>query len=233
MTPTLIIICVFVCVAALVGGVAMVLLGKSSNEVEERLDLFTSGGSGSARDKAEKLQLLTHDLDQARGLLDDFVGNLFDLRRFLAQADLKMTPGQFVLLTFGLGASGVLIVMFTSIPYFFAPILAIVLAALPFLLVVFKRKRRVSLFAEQLPDALELISRALRAGHSLASGFSLVGEEMADPIRTEFTRCYEEQNLGVPLEEALEGMTERVPNLDLRFFATVTDFNNFCTFFDN
>jgi tight adherence protein B len=65
-----------------------------------------------------------------------------------------------------------------------------------------------------------LISRALRAGHSLAAGFQLVGQEMPNPIRKEFTRCYDEQNFGIPLEEALEEMTERVPNLDLRFFAT-------------
>ena len=83
-----------------------------------------------------------------------------------------------------------------------------------------KRKRRLNAFGRQLPDALELVSRALRAGHSLAAGFSLVADEMADPISTEFTRCYEEQNLGIPLEQALEGMTQRVPNLDLRFFAT-------------
>ena len=64
------------------------------------------------------------------------------------------------------------------------------------------------------------MSRALRAGHSLAAGMSLVGNEMDDPIGKEFTRCYDEQNFGIPLEEALEDMTERVPNLDLRFFAT-------------
>ena len=71
-----------------------------------------------------------------------------------------------------------------------------------------------------MPEALELISRALRAGHSLASGINLVAEEMADPIAKEFQRCYESQNLGVALEDALEDMSDRVPNLDLRFFVT-------------
>jgi tight adherence protein B len=82
------------------------------------------------------------------------------------------------------------------------------------------RRRRLTAFARQLPDALELVSRALRAGHSLASGLSLVADEVGDPLGKEFSRCYEEQNLGIPLEDALEEMTERVPNLDLRFFAT-------------
>jgi tight adherence protein B len=82
------------------------------------------------------------------------------------------------------------------------------------------RRKRKKAFAKQLPDALELMARGLRAGHSLAAGFQLVGDEMTDPIGGEFTRVFEEQNLGVPLEEAMQTMTDRVPNLDLKFFAT-------------
>ena len=70
----------------------------------------------------------------------------------------------------------------------------------------------------QLPEALELIARALRAGHSLAAGFNLVASEMSAPIAIEFGRVFEEQNLGIPMEEALDSLTERVPNLDLKFF---------------
>ena len=110
--------------------------------------------------------------------------------------------------------------MFFRWPYYACPLLAGSLAVLPILFVWFKRKRRLAAFAKQLPDALELVSRALRAGHSLGAAFSLVGSDCADPIRREFARCCDEQNLGKPLEETLESMTERVPNLDLRFFAT-------------
>ena len=67
---------------------------------------------------------------------------------------------------------------------------------------------------------MELVARALRAGHSLAAGMHVVAEEMPAPISKEFGRVYEEQNLGIPLEEALKGMCDRVPNLDLRFFVT-------------
>jgi tight adherence protein B len=71
-----------------------------------------------------------------------------------------------------------------------------------------------------LSDALELVARALRAGHSLAAGMHVVAEEMPSPIADEFGRVYEEQNLGIPIEDALKAMCERVPNLDLRFFVT-------------
>ena len=67
---------------------------------------------------------------------------------------------------------------------------------------------------------MELVARALRAGHSLAAGMHVVAEEMPEPISKEFGRIYEEQNLGIPLEESLNGMCFRVPNLDLKFFVT-------------
>src|SRR6185312_10671269 len=81
-------------------------------------------------------------------------------------------------------------------------------------------KKRFKTFGAQLPDALELISRALRAGHSLAAGFNLVQEEMPAPISIEFGRVFEEQNLGIPMEQALQSLADRIPNLDLKFFST-------------
>jgi tight adherence protein B len=65
-----------------------------------------------------------------------------------------------------------------------------------------------------------LVARALRAGHSLGAGMHVVAEEMPSPIADEFGRVFEEQNLGIPIEEAMRSMCERVPNLDLRFFVT-------------
>jgi tight adherence protein B len=83
-----------------------------------------------------------------------------------------------------------------------------------------KQKRRMNKLVEQLPDVFELISQALRAGHSLASGIHLVGEQMPDPAGTEFERVFHEQNLGIRVEEALRNMADRVDLLDVRFFVT-------------
>ena len=69
-----------------------------------------------------------------------------------------------------------------------------------------------------MPDAVELIGRALRAGHGLASGLHLVAEEMKGPIADEFNRVFEEQNLGIPIELALRNMADRIPSMDVRFF---------------
>ena len=103
---------------------------------------------------------------------------------------------------------------------YIAPVGAVICFALPWMWLYMKRAGRLKKFAGQLPDAMELTARALRAGHSLAAGMHVVSEELPPPVCKEFARVYEEQNLGIPLEDALYGMCDRVPNLDLKFFVT-------------
>lgn len=91
---------------------------------------------------------------------------------------------------------------------------------LPVLYLVRRRKKRLKRLTEQLPDVFELLSQALRAGHSLASGMQLVARELPDPAGTEFGRVFHEQNLGLKVEEALRNMADRVDVLDVRFFVT-------------
>jgi tight adherence protein B len=93
-------------------------------------------------------------------------------------------------------------------------------AALPFLHIMYKRKKRLNAFLEHLPDALELMSRALQAGHGFAEALHMVSTEMPEPIATEFRKTYEEQNLGLSLKLALENLSQRVPLIDLRFCIT-------------
>jgi tight adherence protein B len=100
------------------------------------------------------------------------------------------------------------------------PLVAVFLGALPMGWVLFRRRRRLKAFGAQLPDALEMMARTLRAGQSLGFGFNMVANEMPAPINREFGRVFEEQNLGIPLDDSLQGICERVPNLDLKFFAT-------------
>ena len=84
----------------------------------------------------------------------------------------------------------------------------------------FKAKRRVRSFEEQFPEAIDLLARALRAGHAFITGLSMVAEEMPDPVGTEFKLAFDRQNFGMPLPDALRALGERVPLLDARFFVT-------------
>ena len=83
-----------------------------------------------------------------------------------------------------------------------------------------KRKRRLRVFEEQFPEGLDLISRALKAGHAFATGLKMVADEMPEPVGPEFRKTFDEQNFGLPMKDALENLTLRIPLLDVRFFAT-------------
>jgi tight adherence protein B len=91
---------------------------------------------------------------------------------------------------------------------------------LPLIWLNMKRKRRMIKLTNQLPDVFEMMSQALRAGHSLAGSIQTVYEQMPPPIATEFAQVYHEQNLGVKIEDALQSMASRVDSLDVRFFVT-------------
>jgi len=209
----------FLGVACLVGGVATLLL-RSGHEsvVEERLEVLT-GMAQPAKNKPSEISLLAQPLNDMPSAVEEFVKRFFNLHAFLQQADSTLTVSQFLLLSVGIGVGTAILLPVLRLPLAAAPA-GLLMSVIPLAALYVKRKRRLAAFGKQLPEALELIARALRAGHSLASGFKLVADEMSDPIAKEFERCYEAQNLGVPLEEAIEDMTNRVPNLDLRFFAT-------------
>jgi tight adherence protein B len=97
-------------------------------------------------------------------------------------------------------------------------VFAVVGAFLPILFLRGKKNSRLNRFTEQFPDALEMISRSLKAGHSFTAAMQLVAQEMADPVSTLFKTAYEEQALGVSTRESIAHMTERIESTDLRFF---------------
>jgi len=105
-----------------------------------------------------------------------------------------------------------------------APITAAVLglgcSTLPYLYVRHKRQTRLDTLEEQFPEALDFLSRSMRAGHAFSISLEMVGEELADPLGQEFRGLFNEQNLGAPLDVALRNFGLRVPLLDVRFFTS-------------
>jgi tight adherence protein B len=219
MLVMIIVACTGICVAAIVGAVAIAIRGDEDSIAESRLTSLTKKRGNDRLGDSDSLQL-RNPLENSTSFLDDWMRRTFDMQTLLEQAEIKMPLSSFTLLCIGLAIAGTLSCAFAPIPIYIAPVAGAILFFLPFVWVNFKRTRRIAKFNAQLPDALELLSRSLRAGHSLGSGFGLISEEMQDPLAKEFGRCFEEQNLGVSLEASLESMTKRIPNLDLRFFAT-------------
>ncbi|QDU90104.1 Bacterial type II secretion system protein F domain protein [Pirellulimonas nuda] len=219
MTPMLISFLVFVGVAGLIAALAMLSGDKREDEIDQRLAELT-GGKKKGKSAKESGGLMNASWETGSSAFEQALANHLNLHRMFVQADTSLNLSKFLLICVGSGAVGFTAAAAIGLPMKFSPVLAIGMTFLPFAWLSFKRKSRMKKFAGQLPEALELVARALRAGHSLASGMSLVAHEMSDPIGKEFNRVFEEQNLGMPMEEALNSMTERVPNLDLKFFAT-------------
>ncbi len=218
MTSILISITAFLAVSALVGLVAFVLRDYSAPKTSDRLDTLI-GKRRRDDPGADILKRTAFDSDK-KSLLEAITPKFVSMERVFDQADCNIKPSTL----FGLGL--VLAVLggtgswLAQVPWFLAPLAGLVLFTIPFMWLLNKRRVRLKTFASQLPDALELVARALRAGHSLGAGMHVVAEEMPAPISEEFGRVYEEQNLGIVIEDSMRSMCERVPNLDLRFFVT-------------
>ena len=212
MSPTLIVIgAVFIGVVLLVVAVASLLRDKSVSQMEGRLNVLTGKGSNDPAGLSELSRLVAAQRNEGKTPLEIMLARWFNLSRLFDQADVTMSVGAFMGACVGLGVGSAALCSIAGLNLALAPIVGCAFSMLPFAWLSFRRKRRLKKFAAQLPEALELVARALRAGHSLAAGFKLVSSEMSDPIGAEF---------GIPFEEALESLTERVPNLDLKFFAT-------------
>ena len=142
------------------------------------------------------------------------------LARLLQQSGSSMTPGTVVLLCV---ASGVIVALITRllVPQVLIAIAAgLIGAAAPVGLLMRQRTSRMHRFEEQFPDALDLLSRAIRAGHAFQAAMGMVAAELPSPVGPEFKRTFEQQNFGLPLREAMNEMAERMPLLDVRFFVT-------------
>lgn len=142
------------------------------------------------------------------------------LRTLYQQADCPTPLGVFVLMAIGLALGGLVLAISMRQTIVLALLFAGLLGSLPYAYLLWRKNQRLTMFERQLPEALELVSRALRAGHAFSVGLKMVGEEAADPIGKEFRRVFDEVSMGVALPQALENMTNRVDSVDLRFFIT-------------
>jgi len=142
------------------------------------------------------------------------------LKQMIDQADSHITVMRLILFSLTGGALAALAVSMLSTSYLLMGFFGVMAAAFPFLHIHTKRKKRLKKFLQLLPDALDLMSRGLSAGHAFTEALHMVATEMPEPISTEFRKTYEEQNLGLSLKLALENLVERVPLLDLRMCVT-------------
>jgi tight adherence protein B len=214
-------VAVFIGVSSIIIGATILLRGKTSSKLEDRLDLLTGTNTPlAAKEGLAKQSLLTQPLDDRPGFFDRMFERFGNINLLFEQADTQLTVPKLVLISIVMMVVGAGLATIIHIHPVLIPLAAILLGVLPLMWLLMRRKRRLKHFAAQLPEALEMLARALRSGQSMGFGFNLVAREMGPPIGKEFNRIFEEQNLGIPIDQSLRELSERIPNLDLKFFVT-------------
>ena len=218
MSITLVTILCFASVSTLVAALAPLIMENRKARLESRLRDVTVG-----RRPVQVSNSIIKTGDGARlfALFKAGFGRRFD--RFILlfdQPDSSLTVNSFLVMTAGCAAFALAATAMTNLSRSYYLGLPLAAASLPFGWLVVRRRRQMKRFGRQLPDALELLARAMRTGHSLPAGMRCIAEDMLPPVGLEFGMVCERINLGLTLDQAFEDLLRRIPNRDLKFFVT-------------
>jgi tight adherence protein B len=191
--------------------------GKEVRQLERRLRALQAGGRGVQA--ASLIKAREADTVGLIGRLLLRLPHASTLERSLQQAGVAMPTSRFLMTSGLLVIAVVLVALALRQPLWLALMLGLGSSLLPFLWLSITRTKRLHRLEAQLPDAVDLIARALRAGHAFTPALQMVSEELPDPIGGEFAAAFEEINFGIPVSDAMLNLATRVPVDDLRFFA--------------
>jgi tight adherence protein B len=211
---------IFVAVVLLIEGVYLTWnssKGPEAERVSRRLRVMSAGGNGDEHNiSIIKERLLSKAPTMQRMLLK--VPRVGLLDRLLQQSGLSWTVADFL----GMSLLAFLLTLFAAsylpMPWLLRLALAAACALLPLMYVTRAKSKRLVHIEQQLPDALDLMGRALRAGHAFPTALKMVGDEMNDPLAGEFRAAFDEVNFGISMPDALMNLATRVPSTDLRYF---------------
>jgi tight adherence protein B len=220
MTGLIAVVFFSVAVAVLAIGAA---IGHKASPAEVLRSRLESIDTVSRRHPSPDLQLLRDELLSGIPALNKLLAHWAGASRLqllLQQADLKLRPGKFLLLCACCGGAGFSLVDWL-IPSFKLALLGLAVGlAIPVAYVFHRRTQRFRKFEQLFPQAIELLVRSTRAGHPFTSALEMIGNELEEPVASEFRRINEEQKFGLPVREALLNLVDRVPLLDVKFMVT-------------
>lgn len=212
---------VFVLVVALVVGVYFAARAVPAAIAEHRLEqrLREVGGVEETADASVLMPRATGPIPALDRLLGGDTGAGW-LPRLVEQSGVQTTPSAVVVMSIGGAVAATLAGLVAIRNPYALPLCAALGAFAPFGVLLRKRVVRVHTFEELFPDALDLMARAIRAGHAFQTAMGMVADELRAPVGPEFRKTFDQQNFGLPLREALDGLAKRVPLLDVQFFVT-------------
>lgn len=210
---------VFVAVFAAIEGVYIwwsANHGPEVNRLAKRLRMLSAGGSNSPEESLLKQRLTSNSPAFQRMLM--LWPRIEQMDRLLVQSGTQWTLSNYLVYSTSLFVVGLLVTLMAGYLPVVAVLVAFLVGAGPTLYVIYRRNQRVKRFETLLPEALDLIGRALRAGHSLSGALQMAGAEMPDPVGEEFQQAFDEINFGISAQDALQNLSRRMPSPDLGFF---------------
>lgn len=209
-------------VAIVIAALGFLLIGRrdTARQIERRLQ--ANAPMQESIEKSASAQLIRDEGLSTLPWLDRTLASwsrIDHVRKLLSQAAMDTKPGLILLMTGVVGLGSYLVLHLFIENLILSLICGIAFGSIPIMTVYIRRKMRLGAFEKNFPEAIDLLARAVRAGHSLGTGMEIVGQEMTEPVAGEFRKTFEEQNLGLHFRETLINMTERVPLQDVRFFA--------------
>ena len=193
---------------------------KDTRKITDRLKDRGSLGGSQERMVKESIRRQSNKPNSGIGALITNLQFASKLQRMLDQANVQWSAAALLVNIVGLSAFAFIACYFLELPLWVSITAAVALLILPLVAISVKRNMRMNKFMYQLPDVFELMSQALRAGHSLPNAILLISEQVSDPVGTEFGRVFHEQNLGIKMDDALKGMADRIGLMDVKFFVT-------------
>ncbi len=190
--------------------------GPEARRIERRLQAMSAGAHGTHEPTLIKQRLLSDEPWLARLLYQ--LPRVHQMDRLLQQSGLPWNMARFQGLTLVGAVVGLLFGLIMGFPWPAVTLLTLAFAAVPFLYVYNSKEKRLEKIESQLPDILDMMSRAMRAGHAFPGALQMAGDESPEPIAGEFKLTFDEINYGIPLQEALLNLATRVPSTDLRYF---------------
>jgi tight adherence protein B len=210
---------VFGGVVAIVIGAYFLFVVRDEEKLIERLQP-KSEVSRILRGVLKKEEAKDSSVGPINQMLQRSGGFTASLKDFLKQAGLKMTVSSFLLFSGCLGLGGYMLATTLSGLPIIGLVVGVFLGFAPYMYGRYRRTKRVRAFEEQFPESIDLVARALRAGHALPTGLGMVADEMPAPVGTEFRILFDEQNFGLSLPDAMRNFAARIPLIDARFFVT-------------
>lgn len=207
----------------IVGGyLAAVPRNAGTRDLEQRLREVATQSPSSLESGVSEESILKRVLEGPLPMLDRLVsqGAGSRLGLLIEQSGVRTTGSAIVMFSIGMAVGlGLLAFLFVPQPLA-APLVALLGAFMPFAWLRHKRSARLKKFEEQFPEALDVLSRAIRAGHAFQTALGMCADEMPGPVGPEMKKTFDQQNYGLPLKDALNDLAERINIIDVRFFVT-------------